>query len=140
VAVDPEYLIDNSAWNRLKYDSVAARLRPLADAGVIASCGAQDLEALYSANTGEYESLRNERLAIFTYLETEEADWQRALTVQRELAKKSQHRGVKIVDLLTAAIAEHHGLVLLHYDSDYDRVAEVTGQRAEWVVPRGSAG
>jgi len=27
---------------------------------------------------------------------------------------------------------------VLHYDHDYDVIAEVTGQAMEWVVPRGS--
>jgi hypothetical protein len=27
---------------------------------------------------------------------------------------------------------------VLHYDDDYDRIAAVTGQPAQWVVPRGS--
>jgi hypothetical protein len=27
----------------------------------------------------------------------------------------------------------------MHYDADYDRIAEVTGQPVEWVVPRGTA-
>ena len=27
-------------------------------------------------------------------------------------------------------------LVLLHYDADFDRIVDVTGQPAEWVVPR----
>jgi hypothetical protein len=26
----------------------------------------------------------------------------------------------------------------LHYDADFDRIAAVTGQRCEWVVPAGS--
>jgi hypothetical protein len=28
--------------------------------------------------------------------------------------------------------------VLLHHDADLDRIVDVTGQPAEWVVPRGS--
>lgn len=28
--------------------------------------------------------------------------------------------------------------VVLHYDSDYERIAEVTGQPQEWIVPRGT--
>lgn len=31
-------------------------------------------------------------------------------------------------------------LAVLHYDADYDLIAAVTGQTAEWVVPRGSVG
>jgi predicted nucleic acid-binding protein len=39
---------------------------------------------------------------------------------------------------LIAAAAEAHDLTVLHYDADFGRIAAVTGQRVEWVVPRGS--
>lgn len=54
------------------------------------------------------------------------------------LARRGQHRGASLPDLLIAAVAERAGLVVLHYDADYDLIARVTGQRMEWVVPRGS--
>jgi predicted nucleic acid-binding protein len=82
--------------------------------------------------------MRTQRLAIFTYLESEETDLQRALATQRELCVKSQHKGPRVPDLVIAAIAQRYGLTLIHYDSDFDRIAEVTAQRTEWVVPRGS--
>ena len=41
-------------------------------------------------------------------------------------------------DLLVAAAAEKEGLTVLHYDSEYDTIAAVTGQPVEWVVPRGT--
>lgn len=47
-------------------------------------------------------------------------------------------RGPKIPDLLIAAAAEGSNLVVLHYDSDFDRIAAVTGQRCQWVVAAGS--
>ncbi len=28
---------------------------------------------------------------------------------------------------------------VMHYDYDFDAIAEITGQLCEWVVPRGSA-
>lgn len=62
----------------------------------------------------------------------------RALEIQALLAERSQHRGVSVPDLLIAACAERAGLVVLHYDADYDRIAEMTGQPTRWVVPRGS--
>jgi hypothetical protein len=46
---------------------------------------------------------------------------------------------VKSFDLLIAAAAEVAGLVVLHYDRDYHRIATVTGQPCEWVVPAGEA-
>jgi hypothetical protein len=34
--------------------------------------------------------------------------------------------------------AERHGVSVLHYDRDFDRIAAITGQPVEWVVPAGS--
>jgi predicted nucleic acid-binding protein len=41
-------------------------------------------------------------------------------------------------DLLIAAVAERERVSVLHYDGDYDLIAQVTGQPAQWVVPRGT--
>ncbi|MFJ8502495.1 PIN domain nuclease [Streptomyces avermitilis] len=137
--VSPQYLVDSSAMNRMKHDSVQRRLGPLIAAGLVATCAALDLEALYSArNPQEYEKLRATRASIFIYLDTNEEDWSQALDVQRSLAAKSIHRGPKIPDLIIAAVAFRYQLTLLHFDSDFDRIAELTGQSMEWVVPRGS--
>jgi predicted nucleic acid-binding protein len=62
---------------------------------------------------------------------------QRARQVQRMLATRSRH-GRKVPDLLVGAAAEDAGLVVLHYDSNFDRIAAVTGQKCEWVIAPGS--
>lgn len=62
----------------------------------------------------------------------------RALDVHRELAKTSQHRHLRLPDLIIAATAELNGATVLHYDADYDRIATVTGQATEWVAAKGS--
>jgi predicted nucleic acid-binding protein len=54
------------------------------------------------------------------------------------LAEKGKHRSVGIADLLIAAVAERHELTLVHYDSDFDHVSEVTGQTTRWLAPRGT--
>jgi len=46
--------------------------------------------------------------------------------------------GAKIADLLIASAAEAGGLVVLHYDQDFDIIADVTGQSTEWIVPAGT--
>ena len=61
----------------------------------------------------------------------------RARQVQRMLAGRRQ-RGRKVPDLLVAATAEDAGLIVLHYDADFDRIASVTGQKCEWVATPGS--
>lgn len=41
-------------------------------------------------------------------------------------------------NLLIAAAAEERTLEVLHYGTDFDRIAEVTGQPCSCVVPAGS--
>ena len=69
---------------------------------------------------------------------TIQADFDRALDVMAELARRNQHRAVGAKDLVIAAVAERAGLTLLHYDADYDFIVAATGQPMEWVVPRGA--
>ena len=76
-------------------------------------------------------------LDAFELIETCADHLRRARQVQRLLASKHQ-RGRKVPDLLIAAAAEANDLGVLHYDADFDRIAAVTGQRVEWVVPPGS--
>ncbi|MGH8995547.1 MAG: PIN domain-containing protein [Acidimicrobiales bacterium] len=76
-------------------------------------------------------------LSVFKLIETTAEHVQRARQVQRLLASRSQ-RGRKIPDLLIAAAGEQGRLVLLHYDSDFDLIAKVTGQQCEWVVAAGT--
>jgi len=56
---------------------------------------------------------------------------QRAIEVQLLLADQGRHRAPSIPDLLIAAIAERAGLTVLHFDKDYDLVAEITRQSVE---------
>ena len=48
------------------------------------------------------------------------------------------HRQVKIPDLLIAAVAARNDLTVVHYDSDYEVIASVTGQPTRWAAPRGT--
>ena len=134
----PRYLIDKSALARMPDDRVRQRLAPIIESGEAATCAIIDLEVLYSArNHDEHERIRQRReLAYYTVPLTEEV-FRRAIQVQAELARSSRHR-LPIPDLIIAAAAEASGLIVLHYDSDFDLIGEVTGQRMEWVVPRGS--
>jgi len=49
------------------------------------------------------------------------------------------HR-VKPIDLLVAGVAERHDVAVLHYDADYDLLAEQTDLAFEsvWAATRGS--
>lgn len=132
------YLVDKSALARMPLEPVRSRLAPIIEAGEAATCAIIDLEVLYSArNHQDHERIRQRRSLAYHTVPVTEAILQRAIEIQGELARSGRHR-VPIPDLIIAAAAESSGLTLLHYDHDYDMVAEVTRQPAEWVVERGS--
>lgn len=133
------YLADKSALAReVNNPKVHAILEPLVVAGRVATCGIVDLEVLFSARDATSYRLIARVLAGLPRVPITDAVVDRSIEVQGLLAAASQHRGVSIPDLLIAACAEVAGLTVLHYDADFDRIAEVTGQPTEWVVPRGS--
>ena len=136
-------LLDNSAWARLDHPSLSdARAGEIADAleaGRVATCLPFLLEAGYSArNARDHGELLDELLALPHFPIDEEVE-QRAVDAQRQLARIGHHR-LPPVDLLVAAIADRHGLGVLHYDHDYDLIAEKTDLSLEsvWLAPAGS--
>ncbi|MBC8090796.1 MAG: PIN domain nuclease [Pseudonocardia sp.] len=132
------YLADKSALARFGRPEVASVLQPLFATDVITTCGMVDLEVLYSARSpDDYERLRADQRSLRRLFATEDM-YERALDVQRTLARTSRHRGASIPDLIVAACAETNDATLLHYDADFDLIAGVTGQATQWVVPRGS--
>ena len=56
------------------------------------------------------------------------------------MAARGHHRAAGVFDLLTAAVAEHRGAVVMHYDADFEHIAATTGRPQQWIVPRGSLG
>jgi predicted nucleic acid-binding protein len=133
------YLADKSALTRRETrPEVRAVVEPLLLAGQIATCGIVDLELLYSASSPTIYARLASALRSLPRVPVSEQALDRALEVQGRLAKRSQHRGVPLPDLIVAACAEAAGLTVLHYDADYDRIAELTGQPTRWVLPRGS--
>jgi predicted nucleic acid-binding protein len=131
------HLVDTSVLTRLKRSEVRDAIEPGLEAGELARAAISDLEIGYSArNAAEWDHLM-EALEAFELVETTADHLHRARQVQRLLAARRQ-RGRKVPDLLIAAAAEAGGLVVLHYDADFDRIAAVTRQTCQWVVPAGS--
>jgi|TARA_B100001971_G_scaffold159425_1_gene149308 predicted nucleic acid-binding protein len=135
--VTVRYLADKSALIRLNQDSVAEELAPRLNLGLVATCPIIDLEMLYSArNAADHAMAASERFRLPS-VDMDRSVTDRALAIQALLAQRGQHR-LPISDLLIAAAAEVNGLVVLHYDAGFDRIADVTGQQTEWIVPKGS--
>lgn len=133
------YLADTSVFAlQARQPRVADRYDALVTEGRLAACQMSALEYLNNAADPRryddlFRSLQNHRWIDVT---TDAMD--RALAVHRELGRRSQHRSFSLPDLIIAATAEQHGATVLHYDADYDRIAEITGQPTEWVVERGT--
>jgi predicted nucleic acid-binding protein len=60
----------------------------------------------------------------------------RSVQLQADLVACGHHR-LPPADLLVAAIAEHHGLTVLHVDSGFDVIRDRTSAvlSAEWLAP-----
>lgn len=133
------YLADTSVFVlRARDASVKHRFDSLLVEGRLAFCQMTLLECLNNApDPQSYErmwvDLQGQRWA-----DVSTAAMDRAVEVHHELGKRSQHRHFRLPDLVIAATAELAGLTVLHYDDDYDRIAKVTGQPVEWVVPKGT--
>ena len=138
MALSARYLADKSALARFRHPAVGERLGPLLEDGWIATCGIVDLEVLYSARSlGDYETTLQERRSLEEVPITPEVI-ARAIDIQHGLARRGQHR-VPIPDLLIAAAAESADLTVLHYDSDFELIAQLSDLAQEWVVPRSAS-
>ncbi|MPZ19995.1 MAG: PIN domain-containing protein [Luteitalea sp.] len=134
----PLYLIDKSAWEQRQHSVTAGqRINHLVIEGRAATCWLAALEHLYSARNSADLSDRRDSLDLLVWLPVTAAVESTAFDVMARLARKGQHR-LPLPDITIAATALVHGAIVMHYDSDFERIAEATGQRHEWIVPRGT--
>lgn len=109
-------------------------------AGRIATCDMVRFELLYSVRNGGEMAETAAELAVVPDCPIGKPQWARALDVYQRLADQggAHHRAVGYQDLLIAAAAESASVTLLHYDEDFDRIADLTGQPTRWIAPRGA--
>ncbi len=138
-AVGKLYLVDTSAQARSGHPAVRTVIAGLIVDRAAATCVTVDLEAGYSGRSLEdVQNIAARRKSLYTVLPVTEAIAERAREVQVRMAARGHHRAAGVVDLLTAAVAEQHDAVILHYDTDFEHIAATTGQPHLWVAPRGS--
>ncbi|MFC0100967.1 PIN domain nuclease [Micromonospora marina] len=133
------YLLDKSALARWPKPAVAPVLDELSDRGLLAVCGAIEIEVVHSARSAEDAKRARWLLRGFDWLAMPDDVWDRAIDVQVQALHKGNHRALSMADLLIAATAERHGVTVLHYDGDFDLITAITGQPTAWVVPAGKA-
>ena len=133
-------LADTSVWARKSHPALRDWFAAAIEAGEIVGCDMIAIEILHSARNPSEFMLVEDGLMGLPWVAMEAADWRRAREIYRVLGGRPgmMQRSVKHPDLLIAAAAERAGLTLVHYDADYDTIAEITGQSMRWAAPRGS--
>jgi predicted nucleic acid-binding protein len=133
------YLIDTSAHARIQHAVVRNIIAGLIADRAAATCVTVDLEAGYSGRElADVREIARRRRELYVVLPISEVIADRARDVQVRMAARGHHRAAGVIDLLSAAVAEHHGAVVLHYDADFEHIAATTGQPHKWIVPRGA--
>jgi predicted nucleic acid-binding protein len=135
-------LLDNSAWARLSSEHLtkerAEEIAVWMSEHRLATCLPFLLEAGYSARSGGERTEMMSNLARLPRVEIDKEIEGAAIEAQRELAEVGHHR-LAPTDLVIAACADGAGVGVLHYDRDYDVIAERTNLafESEWLAPPG---
>jgi predicted nucleic acid-binding protein len=131
-----DWLIDKSALVRLGSSPDADDWASRIERGLVRITTVTRLEVGYSARSGAdlRAGLREPPVSAMPVEYLTPAIEDRAVEVLTLLADRGQHRAPSVPDLIIAATAELAGLTVLHCDKDFDLIASVTGQPAEWLI------
>ncbi|MHB8693293.1 MAG: PIN domain-containing protein [Solirubrobacteraceae bacterium] len=140
-------LLDTSVWARLRDGRISGKaaegLYRRIEQGELALTEPLLLEMRDSARDGADFELPAEELDALPLLTLDSPAIRRSLNAQAQLAALADvsHR-VKPIDLLVAAVAERYDAAVLHYDADYELLANRTDLsfESQWAAKRGSAG
>jgi predicted nucleic acid-binding protein len=133
------FIADKSVWARSEREPIRDVFSDALANAQIATCALNMIELLYSTRSrAEFEQLEEE-LSALRYIQTTDSICRAALGALRDLAAHSDgyHR-VPPPDLLIAATAQEAAVGVLHYDRDYDRLAQVLAFESRWASPPGS--
>jgi predicted nucleic acid-binding protein len=133
-------LLDNSAWSRVVQGALDeerdAQIASWIEQRELATCLPFLLEAGYSARSASDHQAKMADLDLLPCIRVTSAIEERALAAQSELASVGHHR-LTPIDIMIAACAHEAYAGVLHYDRDYDILAEHTSLdfQSEWVAP-----
>jgi predicted nucleic acid-binding protein len=136
----PLYVIDSSVWQRLPRSSeVRERLDGYSRLGTLCLVAPVILEIGFSAPTAAQWERAMGQVAAFQELPLSPQTRTAATRLQGLLWHADQVRSVGVFDTLTAAVALEHGAIVVHYDRDFEHLAEVCPElQQQWIVPAGS--
>lgn len=136
------FLIDLSAWARSGHPDAQERWAELLEADRLLCHPVFAVEALHNAtNPADYRRLREDFAKGIDWVWPDGDAAMSAVRMQQKMATSAPTaQRVKTADLLIAALAVHHDVGVLHYDSDYDVIRDRGGEsfQSEWLAKRGS--
>jgi predicted nucleic acid-binding protein len=139
LALGQQYLIDKSAWVQQAYsDGARTRIESLRLSRALFVCAVTVAELLYSSRNAAEMQADADDLSLLGRLHIDSVAEERVTEIMKLLAARDRHRAPSIADLFVAAVAGVHDATVLHYDKDFELIASATGQRHEWVIPRGT--
>jgi predicted nucleic acid-binding protein len=136
------YLVDNSVLQRFpRSPAVHAAVMDLMGRGDLAACSDLSIiEAGYSAKSADdHRQIVEAWSSILLRLGLSDEVGPVAFDLQAAMFRAGRGRSAGTFDLLQAATAIVHGAVVIHYDADFELLADVDDRlRQQWIVPRGS--
>ncbi len=134
-----QFLIDKSAHVRVWKPGIEELWKEALSRGQVAVCEPTEFEILYSARSvEEYEKVKTGLRGLYGWEPVPDGAWRDVLALQRDMTRSGSHRAASAVDLLVAVTAQSRGLTVLHYDRDFETIAQHTTVKTRWLAEPGS--
>lgn len=134
-------LVDTAVWSWVRdrrFPHLIDWFNAAVSDGYVLTCDLVVIELTRAAANAEQAAQWRAKLAPIERAPMGESLWTVAADVQMALAAAGDHRRVPPADLLIAAAALAADVPVLHYDRDYERIAQVTDLRQRWFVADGA--
>jgi predicted nucleic acid-binding protein len=134
------FIAASSAWAYAHHPAARESWSAALRGGQIATSPVVGLELLYAAPDGDHFDELAADLAHLRDVPITPAVTNAALEALRELSHRGtlRERSISLPDLLIAASAQTARVGVLHYDEDFDVLAEVLEFESRWIAPRES--
>lgn len=136
---DLPLIVDTSAYSRAHHPDVRETWKRALRADRLRISPAVRLEILISARDGDSFDTLAEQLSALRPAPLSVSVLRAAEEAMSALAHRSAgtHR-IPIVDYLLAAAAQEAGAAVIHYDHDYDTLAQIMAFESIWLAPPGT--
>jgi predicted nucleic acid-binding protein len=132
-------VVDNSAWSRADYPDVREDWKHALRTDRLRISPIARLEMLFSARSGKAFDELAEQLSVVRTAPLTATIARVAEDAMRTLSHRSAGaQRIPLADYLIAAAAQELGAAVIHYDRDYDTLAEIMAFESIWLAPRGT--